>query len=279
MDKPLPAAYPALACLSCDVAHILRPLLSTGSAGRRIPMPKIRATYHNGILMNKYTAEFIGTFWLVLGGCGSAVLAAAFPQVGIGLLGVSLAFGLTVLTMAYAIGHISGCHLNPAVSVGLWVGGRFPGRDLVPYIIAQVLGAIAGAGVLYLIASGKAGFDLAGGFASNGYGEHSPGGYSLQAALICEVVMTMMFVLIILGATDRRAPQGLAPIAIGLGLTLIHLISIPVTNTSVNPARSTGVALFVGGWATEQLWLFWVAPIAGAVIGAVIYRLIGGARD
>mgnify|MGYP003593590297 CR=1 FL=1 len=229
--------------------------------------------------MNKYTAEFIGTFWLVLGGCGSAVLAAAFPQVGIGLLGVSLAFGLTVLTMAYAIGHISGCHLNPAVSVGLWVGGRFPGRDLVPYIIAQVLGAIAGAGVLYLIASGKAGFDLAGGFASNGYGEHSPGGYSLQAALICEVVMTMMFVLIILGATDRRAPQGLAPIAIGLGLTLIHLISIPVTNTSVNPARSTGVALFVGGWATEQLWLFWVAPIAGAVIGAVIYRLIGGARD
>lgn len=229
--------------------------------------------------MNKYTAEFIGTFWLVLGGCGSAVLAAAFPQVGIGLLGVSLAFGLTVLTMAYAIGHISGCHLNPAVSVGLWVGGRFQGRDLVPYIIAQVLGAIAGAGVLYLIASGKAGFDLAGGFASNGYGEHSPGGYSLQAALICEVVMTMMFVLIILGATDRRAPQGLAPIAIGLGLTLIHLISIPVTNTSVNPARSTGVALFVGGWATEQLWLFWVAPIAGAVIGAVIYRLIGGARD
>ena len=229
--------------------------------------------------MNKYTAEFIGTFWLVLGGCGSAVLAAAFPQVGIGLFGVSLAFGLTVLTMAYAIGHISGCHLNPAVSVGLWVGGRFPGRDLVPYIIAQVLGAVAGAGVLYMIASGKAGFDLAGGFACNGYGEHSPGGYSLQAALICEAVMTMMFVLIILGATDRRAPQGLAPIAIGLGLTLIHLISIPVTNTSVNPARSTGVAVFVGGWATEQLWLFWVAPIVGAIIGALIYRLIGGARD
>lgn len=225
--------------------------------------------------MKKYGAEFFGTFWLVLGGCGSAVLAAAFPEVGIGLLGVSLAFGLTVLTMAFAIGHISGCHLNPAVSVGLWAGGRFSAKDLVPYIIAQVLGAIVAGGVLYLIASGKEGFDLAAGFASNGYGEHSPGGYSFQAALITEIVMTMMFLLVILGATDKRAPQGLAPIAIGLCLTLIHLISIPVTNTSVNPARSTGVALFVGDWATAQLWLFWVAPIIGAVLGAVIYRFIG----
>jgi aquaporin Z len=225
--------------------------------------------------MNKYLAELIGTFWLVLGGCGSAVLAAAFPELGIGLLGVSLAFGLTVLTMAYAIGHISGCHLNPAVSVGLWAGGRFPGRELAPYIIAQVVGGIAAGGVLYMIATGKASFDVAGGFASNGYGAHSPGGYTMQAALISEVVMTMMFIVIILGATDKRAPAGFAPIAIGLGLTLIHLISIPVTNTSVNPARSTGVALYVGGWALAQLWLFWVAPIIGGVLGALIYRVIG----
>jgi aquaporin Z len=225
--------------------------------------------------MKKYGAEFFGTFWLVLGGCGSAVLAAAFPNVGIGLLGVSLAFGLTVLTMAFAIGHISGCHLNPAVSIGLWAGGRFPAKDLVPYIVSQVLGAILAGGVLYVIASGKAGFDVSAGFASNGYELHSPGGYSLLAALVTEVVMTMMFLLIIMGATDKRAPQGFAPIAIGLGLTLIHLISIPVTNTSVNPARSTGVALFVGDWATAQLWLFWVAPIVGALLGAAIYRFIG----
>ncbi|WP_332672197.1 aquaporin Z [Aromatoleum sp.] len=224
--------------------------------------------------MNKYAAELFGTFWLVLGGCGSAVLAAAFPDVGIGLLGVSLAFGLTVLTMAYAIGHISGCHLNPAVSIGLWAGGRFPANQLLPYIAAQVVGGILAGGVLYLIASGKAGFDVAAGFAANGYGPHSPGKYSLQAAVICEVVMTMMFLIIILGATDRRAPQGLAPLAIGLGLTLIHLISIPVTNTSVNPARSTGVALYVGDWATAQLWLFWLAPIFGAMIGAAIYRFV-----
>lgn len=229
--------------------------------------------------MKQYGAEFFGTFWLVLGGCGSAVLAAAFPNVGIGLLGVSLAFGLTVLTMAYAIGHISGCHLNPAVSVGLWAGGRFPANKLIPYIVAQVLGGILAGGVLYTIASGKAGFDLSAGFASNGYGIHSPGGYSLLAALVCEVVMTMMFLLIILGATDNRAPQGFAPLPIGLGLTLIHLISIPVTNTSVNPARSTAVALFVGDWAIAQLWLFWVAPIAGALIGAVIYRFIGRTED
>lgn len=220
-------------------------------------------------------AEFLGTFWLVLGGCGSAVLAAAFPSVGIGLLGVSLAFGLTVLTMAFAIGHISGCHLNPAVSIGLWAGGRFPANKLLPYIVAQVLGGLFAGGVLFLIASGKAGFDLSAGFASNGYGDHSPGGYSLLAALVTEVVMTMMFLLVILGATDKRAPQGLAPVAIGLCLTLIHLVSIPVTNTSVNPARSTGVALFVGGWAIQQLWLFWVAPIAGALIGAAAYRFIG----
>ena len=226
--------------------------------------------------MKKYGAEFIGTFWLVLGGCGSAVLAAAFPNVGIGLLGVALAFGLTVLTMAFAIGHISGCHLNPAVSVGLWAGGRFPVNQLLPYIVAQVLGAVAAGGVLFVIASGKAGFDVSAGFASNGYGAHSPGGYSLLAALTCEVVMTMMFLLIILGSTDKRAPQGFAPIAIGLGLTLIHLISIPVTNTSVNPARSTGVALFVGDWAIGQLWLFWVAPIVGALLGAAIYRFIAG---
>lgn len=226
--------------------------------------------------MKQYGAEFFGTFWLVLGGCGSAVLAAAFPNVGIGLLGVSLAFGLTVLTMAYAIGHISGCHLNPAVSVGLWAGGRFPGIKVLPYIVAQVLGGIAAGGILYLIASGKAGFDVSSGFASNGYGTHSPGGYSLLAALVTEVVMTMMFLLIILGTTDKRAPQGFAPVAIGLGLTLIHLISIPVTNTSVNPARSTGVALFVGDWAIAQLWLFWIAPIIGALLGAVIYRYLGG---
>lgn len=229
--------------------------------------------------MKKYGAEFFGTFWLVLGGCGSAVLAAAFPNVGIGLLGVSLAFGLTVLTMAFAIGHISGCHLNPAVSVGLWAGGRFPAKELLPYIISQVLGAILAGGVLYLIASGKTGFDLSAGFASNGYGAHSPGGYSLLAALITEVVMTMMFLLVILGSTDKRAPQGLAPIAIGLCLTLIHLISIPVTNTSVNPARSTGVALFVGDWAIAQLWLFWVAPIVGGLIGAAVYRLIGSEEE
>jgi len=228
--------------------------------------------------MKKYGAEFFGTFWLVLGGCGSAVLAAAFPNVGIGLLGVALAFGLTVLTMAFAIGHVSGCHLNPAVSIGLWAGGRFPAKDLLPYIVAQVLGAIVAGGVLYLIASGKAGFDLSAGFASNGYGAHSPGGYSLLAALIAEIVMTMMFLLVILGATDKRAPQGFAPIAIGLCLTLIHLISIPVTNTSVNPARSTGVALFVGDWAVAQLWLFWVAPIIGGVLGAAIYRLIGSEK-
>lgn len=229
-------------------------------------------------MLKKVTAEFIGTFWLVLGGCGSAVLAAAFPDVGIGLLGVSLAFGLTVLTMAFAIGHISGCHLNPAVSVGLWLGGRFSAKDLVPYIVAQVVGAVAGAGVLYLIASGQEGFSLAGGFAANGYGAHSPGGYTMLAALVTEIVMTMMFLFIIMGATDKRAPQGFAPIAIGLGLTLIHLISIPVTNTSVNPARSTGVALFVGDWAVGQLWLFWAAPIIGAVLGALIYRFISDSQ-
>lgn len=229
--------------------------------------------------MKKYVAEFFGTFWLVLGGCGSAVLAAAFPDVGIGLLGVSLAFGLTVLTMAYAIGHISGCHLNPAVSVGLWAGGRFEASQLPPYIIAQVAGGLVAGGVLFVIASGAAGFDVSAGFASNGYGEHSPGGYSLLAALVTEIVMTAMFLLVILGATDSRAPQGMAPLAIGLCLTLIHLISIPVTNTSVNPARSTGVAVFVGDWALSQLWLFWLAPVIGAVIGAVIYRYIGGAQD
>jgi aquaporin Z len=224
--------------------------------------------------MKKYGAEFLGTFWLVFGGCGSAVLAAAFPQVGIGLLGVSLAFGLSVVTMAYAIGHVSGCHLNPAVSIGLWAGGRFPSAQLVPYIAAQVLGAIAAAAVLYVIASGAPGFDAARGFASNGYGVHSPGGYTLGAALLCEVVMTMFFLIVIMGATDRRAPAGFAPIAIGLALTLIHLVSIPVTNTSVNPARSTGVALFAGGWATGQLWAFWVAPIVGALLGAFAYRAI-----
>lgn len=225
--------------------------------------------------MKQYTAEFFGTFWLVLGGCGSAVLAAAFPGVGIGLLGVSFAFGLTVLTMAFAIGHISGCHLNPAVSIGLWAGGRFPANKLLPYILAQVLGGIVAGGVLYLIVSGKADFTAIGDFASNGYGEHSPGKYSMFAAFVTEIVMTMMFLLIILGSTDPRAPQGFAPIAIGLGLTLIHLISIPVTNTSVNPARSLGVAIYVGDWALAQLWLFWVAPIVGAVLGALIYRFLG----
>ncbi|WP_061038785.1 aquaporin Z [Vibrio coralliirubri] len=227
--------------------------------------------------MNRYIAEMFGTFWLVLGGCGSAVLAAAFPDVGIGLLGVSLAFGLTVLTMAFAIGHISGCHLNPAVTIGLWSGGRFDAKDVAPYIIAQVIGSIIAGGVLFVIASGQAGFDAAAsGFASNGYGEHSPGGYSLTAALVCEVVMTMVFLFVIMGATDSKAPAGFAPIAIGLCLTLIHLISIPVTNTSVNPARSTGVAVFVGDWAISQLWLFWVAPIIGAVIGAMIYKAVRG---
>jgi aquaporin Z len=229
-------------------------------------------------MFNKLGAEFFGTFWLVLGGCGSAVLAAAFPNVGIGLLGVALAFGLTVLTMAFAIGHISGCHLNPAISCGLVAGGRFPAKDLVPYIIAQVLGGAIGAGVLYIIASGAAGFDVTAGFASNGYGEHSPGGYSLASGLVCEIVMTFMFLFVIMGSTDERAPKGFAPIAIGLCLTLIHLISIPVTNTSVNPARSTGVALFVGGWAIQQLWLFWVAPIIGGVLGGIAYRILGNSK-
>jgi aquaporin Z len=230
-------------------------------------------------LSKRLAAEFFGTFWLVLGGCGSAVLAAGFPQMGIGFLGVAFAFGLTVLTMAFAIGHISGCHLNPAVSVGLCVGGRFPAKDLVPYIVVQVIGAIVAAAVLYVIASGKAGFDLASGFASNGYGAHSPGGYSLTAALVAEVVLTLFFLLVILGSTDKRAPQGFAPIAIGLCLTLIHLVLIPVTNASVNPARSTGPALFVGGWALGQLWLFWVAPIAGAIIGGLISRFVGGGTE
>jgi len=220
----------------------------------------------------KYAAELIGTFWLTFAGCGSAVLAAAFPQVGIGLLGVSLAFGLSVVTMAFAIGHISGCHLNPAVTVGLCAGGRFPGSQVIPYIVAQVIGAIAGAALLYVIASGKAGFDLSGGFASNGYGDHSPGKYSLMAGFVCEVTMTAMFLFVIMGATHGRAPAGFAPLAIGLALVMIHLVSIPVTNTSVNPARSTGPALFVGGWALQQLWLFWVAPLIGGVIGGVVYR-------
>ena len=223
-------------------------------------------------LSKKMIAEFIGTLWLVLGGCGSAVLAAKFPEVGIGLVGVALAFGLTVLTMAYTVGHVSGGHFNPAVTIGLFAGGRIPAGEVIPYVIAQVLGAIVAAGVLYVIASGKAGFDLAGGFASNGYGEHSPGGYSLIAGLVCEVVMTAGFLFVIMGATDNRAPAGFAPIAIGLALTLIHLISIPVTNTSVNPARSTGPALLVGGWALAQLWLFWVAPIVGGIVGGVAYR-------
>jgi aquaporin Z len=227
-------------------------------------------------LSRRSLAEFLGTFWLVFGGCGSAVLAAAFPSLGIGFAGVALAFGLTVLTMAYAIGHISGCHLNPAVSVGLAVARRFPAKELPAYILAQVVGGIAGAGVLLIIASGKAGFDLSGGFASNGYGTHSPGGYSMSACLTAEVVLTFMFLAIILGATDRRAPQGFAPIAIGLGLTLIHLIGIPVTNLSVNPARSTGPAIFVGGWAIDQLWLFWVAPIAGAALAGIVYPALAG---
>jgi aquaporin Z len=229
--------------------------------------------------MKANAAEFFGTFWLVLGGCGSAVLAAAFPALGIGFVGVALAFGLTVVTMAYAIGHVSGCHLNPAVSIGLWAGGRFEGRKLLPYILAQVAGAIVAGGALYLIASGKAGFDVSGGFASNGYGDHSPGKYSMLSAVICEVVMAMVFLFIIMGSTDKRAPTGFAPLAIGLGLTLIHLISIPVTNTSVNPARSTGVAVFVGDWAVSQLWLFWVAPIVGAVLGALIYRSVAESAD
>ena len=235
-------------------------------------------------MKNKLLAEFFGTFWLTFGGCGSAVFAAKFLtaegstpiNLGIGLVGVALAFGLTVLTMAYAIGHVSGCHLNPAVSLGLFVGGRFKGAELPGYVISQVLGAVAGAAVLYLIASGQAGFSLAGGFASNGYGAHSPGGYSLTACLVAEVVLTFFFLLIILGATDSRAPQGFAPLAIGLGLTLIHLIGIPVTNLSVNPARSTGPALFVGGWAVQQLWLFWVAPLIGAALAGVVYPLIAG---
>ena len=225
-------------------------------------------------LSKRSIAEFIGTFWLVFGGCGSAVLAAAFPGLGIGFAGVALAFGLTVLTMAFAIGHISGCHLNPAVSVGLVVGKRFPASELLPYVIAQVLGGIAGSAVLYVIASGKEGFSLAGGFAANGYAAHSPGGYTMAACLTAEIVLTFMFLMIIMGATDRRAPQGFAPIAIGLGLTLIHLIGIPITNLSVNPARSTAPALFVGGWALEQLWLFWVAPIAGAIIAGLAYSSI-----
>jgi aquaporin Z len=229
--------------------------------------------------MKKYGAEFIGTFWLVLGGCGSAVLAAAFPELGIGFVGVALAFGLTVLTMAFAIGHISGCHLNPAISIGLWAGGRFPAKDVFPYIVAQVLGGIVAGGVLFLIASGQAGFESSSGFASNGYGEHSPGQYSMFAAFLTEIVMTMMFLFVIMGATDAKAPEGFAPLAIGLCLTLIHLISIPVTNTSVNPARSTAVAIFQGGWAIQQLWLFWIAPIIGGVLGAVTYRFIGGSDD
>ena len=220
-------------------------------------------------------AEFIGTFWLVLGGCGTAVLAAAFPHVGVGLLGVALAFGLTLLTMAYAIGHISGCHINPAVTVGLAAGGRFPARDVIPYIIVQVLGGILASSVLYVIASGAAGFSLSAGFAANGYGAHSPGGYPLLSCVVCEITMTAIFLFVIMGATDKRVPLGFAPIPIGLVLTLIHLISIPVTNTSVNPARSTGPALFVGGWALAQLWLFWVAPIAGGVLGALIYQWVG----
>ncbi len=236
-------------------------------------------------LKNKLMAEFFGTLWLVFGGCGSAVLAANFlstdptpVNLGIGFVGVSLAFGLTVMTMAYAIGHISGCHLNPAVTVGLVVGGRHPASEAIPYIIAQVLGGIAGAGILYLIASGKAGFSTAGGFASNGFGEHSPGGYSMVAALVAEIVLTFFFLMIILGSTDKRAPQGFAPLAIGLGLTLIHLIGIPVTNLSVNPARSTGPALFVGGWAIQQLWLFWLAPIVGAALAGIVYPIVAGGK-
>ena len=228
--------------------------------------------------MKKLVAEFIGTLWLVLGGCGSAVIAAGFPELGIGFVGVALAFGLTVVTMAYAIGHISGCHLNPAVSIGLWMGGRFDKKDLIPYIIAQVLGGIAGAGILYMIASGKPGFEL-GDFAANGFGEHSPDGYGMMAALITEIAMTFMFLIVILGATHPKAPQGFAGLAIGLALTLIHLISIPVTNTSVNPARSTSQALFVGDWATGQLWLFWVAPIIGAILAGIVYKYLSPAEE
>lgn len=226
----------------------------------------------------KLLAEFIGTLWLVLGGCGSAVLAAAFPELGIGFVGVAIAFGLTVVTMAYAIGHISGCHLNPAVSIGLWIGGRFSSKELLPYIIAQVLGGIAGAGILYIIASGKPGFEL-GRFAANGYGEHSPGGYSMLAALTSEIAMTFIFLIIILGSTHSKAPKGFAGLAIGLGLTLIHLISIPVTNTSVNPARSTSQAIFAGGWALDQLWLFWVAPIVGAILAGIVYKFLSPEKD
>jgi len=229
-------------------------------------------------LFSKLTAEFIGTCWLVLGGCGSAVLAAAFPEVGIGLVGVSFAFGLTVLTLAYGFGHISGAHFNPAVSIGLWMGGRFSAKELLPYIVAQVLGGILGAAILYIIATGKAGFEI-GGFASNGYGEHSPGGYSMAAVLVTEIVMTFMFLMIILGATDNRAPKGFAGLAIGLGLTLIHLISIPVSNTSVNPARSTSQAIFAGGWAVEQLWLFWLAPIVGAILAGIVYKLFAAEKS
>jgi len=232
---------------------------------------------HN--LIQRMSAEFFGTFWLVFGGCGSAVLAAAFPQVGIGLLGVAFAFGLSVLTMAYAVGHVSGGHFNPAVTVGVFAAGRFPAKDILPYILVQIVGAIAGAGILYVIASGKAGFDVSAGFASNGYGAHSPGGYTLFAALLCEVVMTFFFLIVILGATDERAPKGFAPIAIGLALTLIHLVSIPVTNTSVNPARSIGPAIFVGGWALSQLWLFLVAPIAGAFLAGAAHRLLLAERE
>jgi aquaporin Z len=228
--------------------------------------------------MRKYFAEFIGTLWLVLGGCGSAVIAAAYPQLGIGFVGVAIAFGLTVVTMAYTIGHISGCHLNPAVSIGLWVGGRFDKKELLPYIIAQVLGGIAGAGILFIIATGKAGFNI-GGFAANGFGEHSPGGYNMLAAFVTEIVMTFMFLMIILGATHSKAPKGFAGLAIGLGLTLIHLISIPITNTSVNPARSTSQAIFVGGWAMSQLWLFWVAPIVGAVLAGFVFNMISPEKE
>jgi aquaporin Z len=227
-------------------------------------------------LVHRLGAEFFGTFWLVFGGCGSAVLAAAFPELGIAFVGVALAFGLTVLTMAYAVGHISGGHFNPAVTLGLWAGGRFSTGDIIPYWIAQVLGGILAAGVLYLIASGKAGFELSAGFASNGYGEHSPGGYNLTSALLVEIVLTCFFLVVIMGVTDKRAPAGFAPLAIGLCLTLIHLISIPITNTSVNPARSTGPALFVGGWAVAQLWLFWLAPLVGGVLGGLLYRWLGG---
>ena len=230
-------------------------------------------------LSRRVTAEFIGTFWLVLGGCGTAVLAAGFPKLGVGFVGVALAFGLTLLTMAFAIGHISGCHINPAVTVGLFSGGKFPGSEVIPYIIAQVLGGIVAAAVLYVIASGAADFSLSNGFAANGYGEHSPGGYPLSSALVCEVVMTFIFLFVIMGALDKRLPAGFAPIPIGLVLTLIHLISIPVTNTSVNPARSTGPALFVGGWALGQLWLFWVAPIVGGALGGYVYRALAGGSD